>query len=317
MVSFTKLIILVTNFLLINSQVAFMSIGDWGGASLGGYHYKNANDTSSAMSMFLNKSDAKFVINTGDNFYYCGIENLTDPLISSDFTDLFGKINIPWYSSLGNHDYGFNPEIQLQLHNVIPNWVLDNRYYSKRLVFNDTIINLVVLDTSPCVSDYRNNDKSKWDPCGLEFPTCGPEPGICAFHDNIISQNCNDQLIWFNNTINNISNNEWTIVVGHHRADQIDVEDFNSILENNKIHLYINGHVHALQHYQYKGQSKYITTGAGSMVMVGKNNINHLSKDIWRHEDTGFTSHIINGTELETYFINKNGKIIYNFKINL
>jgi hypothetical protein len=269
------------------------------------------------MSMFLNKSDAKFVINTGDNFYYCGIENLTDPLISSDFTDLFGKINIPWYSSLGNHDYGFNPEIQLQLPNVIPNWVLDNRYYNKRLVFNDTIINLIVLDTSPCVNDYRSNDKSKWDPCGLEFPTCGPEPGICAFHDNIISQNCNDQLIWFNNTINNISNNEWTIVVGHHRADQIDVEDFNSILENNKIHLYINGHVHALQHYQYKGQSKYITTGAGSMVMVGKNNINHLSKDIWRHEDTGFTSHIINGTELETYFINKNGKIIYNFKINL
>ena len=312
----TKLIILITNFLLINSKVAFLSVGDWGGASLGGYHYKNAEDTSNAMLTFQGQYDAKFVINTGDNFYYCGIENLTDPLISSDFNDIFGKFNITWYSSLVNHDYGFNPEIQLQLNNVIPNWILDNRYYSKRVVFNDTIINIIVLDTSPCVSDYRSNDRSKWDPCGLEFPTCGPEKGVCAFHDNIISQNCTEQLIWFNNTINDIRQNEWIIVVGHHRADQIDVEDFNSILESDKIHLYINGHVHALQHYKIREKSKYITTGAGSMVII-YNQINMFSSDIWAHQDTGFTLHVINDTELETYFINKNGKIIYNFKINV
>jgi hypothetical protein len=302
----TKLIIFLTNFLLINSKVAFLSVGDWGGASLGGYHLKNAKDTSKVMLRFQEQYDAKFVINSGDNFYYCGIESLTDPLISSDFTDLFGKINIPWYSSLGNHDYGYKPEIQLQLNSIIPNWILENRYYMKRLVYNDTYINLIVLDTSPCINDYRGNDRSMWDPCGLEFPTCGPKQDICDFHDNIMTQNCTEQLVWFNNTINNISSNEWIIVVGHHRADQIDVEDFNSILENDKIHLYINGHVHALQHYKIRDKSKYITTGAGSMVFV-YNYINMFSRDIWGHQDTGFTLHVINSTQLETFFINKNG----------
>ena len=67
----TKLIILITNFLLINSKIAFLSVGDWGGASLGGYHYKNAKDTSKVMLQFQEKYDAKFVINSGDNFYYC------------------------------------------------------------------------------------------------------------------------------------------------------------------------------------------------------------------------------------------------------
>jgi len=52
------------------------------------------------------------------------------------------------------------------------------------------------------------------------------------------------------------------------------------------------------------------------MVLIYKQ-INMFSSHIWAHQDTGFTLHVINDTELETYFINKNGKIIYNFKINL
>lgn len=312
----TKILIFITNFLLINSQVAFLSIGDWGGASLGGHHYENAKYTSNAMLQIQKEYNAKFVLNSGDNFYYCGIESLTDPLIEIDYLNLFGKINIPWYNSLGNHDYGYKPEIQLQLNNTIPNWIQDNRYYNKRLVFNNTIINIVVLDTSPCIQDYRGNDRSKWDPCGLEFPTCGPKRDVCDFHNNIISQNCTSQLVWFNNTINNISKNEWIIVVGHHRADQIDVEDFSSILENDKINLYINGHVHALQRYRLNNEYKYITSGAGSMVIV-YDMLNAFDRDVWRHQDTGFTLHIINGTELETFFINKFGNILYQFKIFL
>jgi tartrate-resistant acid phosphatase type 5 len=308
--------LILTNFLLINSNVAFMSIGDWGSASLGGYHYKNAIDTSNAMFKLLQDYNTKFVLNTGDNFYYCGIVNLTDPLITDDYINIYGQIKIPWYNSLGNHDYGYNPEIQLQLNSIISNWFLENRYYSKRLVFNDTIINIVVLDTSPCISDYRSNDRSKWDPCGLEFPTCGPQEDVCSFHNNILSQNCTEQFIWFNTTINNINENEWTIVIGHHRADQIDVEDFNSILQNNKIHLYINGHIHALQHYRLNNNTKFITSGGGSMVMIDSQFTNY-SNDLWRHDDTGFTLHIINTNSLNTYFINKKGKIIYNFKINM
>ena len=38
---------------------------------------------------------------------------------------------------------------------------------------------IIFLDSSPCVQDYRNNDPSKWDPCGSAFPF----PPDCQFHE--------------------------------------------------------------------------------------------------------------------------------------
>ena len=31
---------------------------------------------------------------------------------------------------------------------------------------------LLVLDTSPCVTDYRNSNPKYWDPCSTTYPTC-------------------------------------------------------------------------------------------------------------------------------------------------
>jgi hypothetical protein len=35
------------------SNVGFLSVGDWGSASLGGYHLRNAQDTSAAMKAYI------------------------------------------------------------------------------------------------------------------------------------------------------------------------------------------------------------------------------------------------------------------------
>lgn len=60
-------------------------------------------------------------------------------------------------------------------------------------------IQVVVLDTSPCVSGYRGDDRTKWDPCGTEYPTCSQDAGNddyegpCRFHENILAANCSRQ----------------------------------------------------------------------------------------------------------------------------
>ena len=170
-------------------HINVLSVGDWGSAALSGYHLRNAQETSNAMRTYLNEYNPKLVLNTGDNFYYCGIQNGSDPQINEDFIKLFGDINVPWYNILGNHDYGFNPDAQLWLNQTIPTWIMDGRYYHKRVVLEPTmplILNIIVLDTNPCISDYRGNDRAKWDPCGLQYPTCEPIPDKCRFHENII-----------------------------------------------------------------------------------------------------------------------------------
>ena len=320
-------------------DVNILSLGDWGSASLGGYHLRNAESTAAAMSVYVEKYKPKLVLNTGDNFYYCGIQNTSDPQVSSDYVELFGNIGLPWYNALGNHDYGFNPAAQLELNQSIPYWIMDDRYYHRRVVFNysdsgiDTIqipLNIIVLDTNPCVNDYRGDDRAKWDPCSIQYPTCSPVAGECMFHENIIEQDCKMQLEWFNATLENIVPNEWVFVIGHHKADEIDAEDFQSILNSNRVHLYLNGHNHNLEHYSIDGEPKYITTGAAGMVIIGSRvklhdesavfeNEKREVKSVWSKIVTGFTSHtfIDKGTKVRTDFWDVNQDILHSFTTNM
>lgn len=314
----------------VRQDPGFLSVGDWGSAALGGFHQRNAMAT--AVAMKAAQGNAAFVLSTGDNFYYCGIQNTSDPQITEDYTALFGGMGIPWYQSLGNHDYGFSPEAQLSLNETIPGWIMDARYYHRRVVVagggdndddndgNDGIaVNIIVLDTNPCVRDYRENDRRRWDPCGTEYPDCSPIAEPCRFHENILSQDCDAQLTWARETLDSIRDTtsraggarEWVFVVGHHKADEIDVADFQTtILDDSRVHLYLNGHTHNLEHYEINGQAKYMTTGAGGMVVIGRGAPSSPSpspsptKSIWRKVVTGFTSHTFtnNGTILTTKY---------------
>ena len=337
-------------------DIRILSVGDWGSAALGGYHLKNAENTAAAMSVYVEKYKPKLVLNTGDNFYYCGIHNTSDPQVSADYVELFGNIGLPWYNTLGNHDYGFNPDAQLALNETIPTWIMDARYYHKRVVLDDTgnesvVLNIIVLDTNPCVADYRGDDRAKWDPCSIQYPTCAPMQGECMFHQNIIEQDCKAQLDWFNATLSSINarnsnNTEWVFVLGHHKADEIDVEDFQDLLSSNQVHLYLNGHNHNLEHYSIDGQAKYMTTGAGGMVIIGWKNggvklhktsptfkkwhkhthghahghgQTHEVKSMWSKIITGFTSHTFmeKGTKVKTEYWDTNQNMLYDFIVSI
>ena len=327
-------------------DINILSLGDWGSASLGGYHLRNAESTAYAMKIYASEYKPKLVLNTGDNFYYCGIQNTSDPQVNADYVELFGNIGLPWYNTLGNHDYGFNPAAQLELNQTIPWWIMDDRYYHRRVVFNSSdsnsdhtnttqiALNIIVLDTNPCVMDYRGDDRAKWDPCSIQYPTCSPVPGECMFHENVISQDCKTQLEWFNTTVSNISPNEWIFVLGHHKADEIDAEDFQSILGSNRVHLYLNGHNHNLEQYSIDGESKYMTTGAAGMVIIGSGGITnvklhdestefkhrkHQFKSVWSKITTGFSSHTFteHGTKVRTDFWDVNQNILHTFTVNI
>ena len=307
-------------------QVNILSVGDWGSAALGGYHLKNVQATSNALQQYVKERAPQLVLNPGDNFYYCGIQNGSDPQINTDFVDLFGSINVPWYNALGNHDYGFNPDAQLSLNQTIPTWVMDGRYYHRRvqLVPSSLILNVIVLDTNPCVSDYRGNDRAKWDPCGLQYPTCEPVADPCRFHENILEQECKPQLDWFNATLASIdTDTEWVFVVGHHKANEIDVENFQQLLSDDRVHLYINGHAHNLEHYSIDGNPKYMTTGAGGMV-IGHLDVATPSTDssgrihsMWLKTVTGFTSHTFaeDHSTVTTEFWDTQQNVLYNFTV--
>lgn len=166
--------------------------------ALGSYQAVTTQKVAKEMGTCAEKKNISFVVNVGDNFYYCGIQNTSDPQIETDLLKPYAaeSLQVPWYSALGNHEYGYNVEAQIQLSQAHPLWVMDARYYTRRIELGGGKDNmtLIVLDTNPCVSAYRSRDDTGWDPCGATFPTCAPvDEGPCKFHENIIGQSCKDQ----------------------------------------------------------------------------------------------------------------------------
>merc|ERR1711972_609930 len=101
-----------------------------------------------------------------------------------------------------------------------------------------------------------------------------------------------------------VSDDDWLFVVGHHEADQIDVEDFTGAMLSSKMRLYLNGHTHALKHYHEDSRTDvdFFTTGAGCMVHTRDQDVcsskeclqveaAHSADEVWYKRVSGFTIH--------------------------
>lgn len=136
-----------------------------------------------------------------------------------------------------------------------------------------------------------------------------------------------------------IPKDDWVIVVGHHPADEIDVEDFTTAMQDHGFDLYLNGHAHTLTHYAVDGNDAYVTTGAGAMVDTesqssaitpGKNRTSrkvqglqldpyqdHQYTQVWNNKIAGFTTHTFSSdySSLTTDFYDYNGNNIHTFTV--
>ena len=70
-------------------------------------------------------SNEDVIILLGDNFYSCGVKSIDDPLWNK-FIETF-NFNNSIYSILGNHDYQYNPNCQIEFKKN--NWTFPNHYY--------------------------------------------------------------------------------------------------------------------------------------------------------------------------------------------
>lgn len=320
------------------ASYSFITLGDWGGEALGSYHATAVNAVAKQMGETAAANSIKFVVNVGDNFYYCGIQNTSDPQIQEDYLSIYTApgLQVPWYSALGNHEYGYNVDAQVQFTKVdkTKRWYLPDRYYTKRVELTaGQYLTFIVMDTNPCISAYRSSSQSGWDPCGSDFPTCSPiAEGACHFHANIMTQDCSTQYAWLKTQLANVNKEDWLVMVGHHPADEIDVEDFTSVFQQHGFDIYLNGHVHTLNQYTVDNKGAYVTSGAGAMVATadqdndarcvnaeGSNvtNSGHTYQSVFNQKVAGFTLHTFSADfkELKTEFMSYTGEVVHSFSV--
>ena len=214
-------------------------------------------------------------------------------------------------------------------------WVMPARYYSKRVEIGSTghFISFIFLDASPCQADYRGSDSSKWDPCGGDYPG----PSDCKFHENVLAQDCGEQLAWLKTAVTKIPDGDWKIAVSHAPFDELDVEDLTGVLQNASFDLYLNGHVHNLAQYELDARGTYIQSGAGCMVEIRNSKLEeaqnpakvdkhaayrasraaqglgHSYRSLWENKIAGFTTHTFSSdlSELTTTFVDNNGNDLH------
>ncbi|UIJ46285.1 tartrate-resistant acid phosphatase type 5 family protein [Sphingomonas cannabina] len=228
-------------------SMTFLVLGDWGRFGRG-----NQRVVADRMAETAMEIGAEFVLTVGDNFYENGVTGVDDPHWQGSFEDIYHatSLQVPWYASLGNHDYRGNEQAQIDYGARKGRWTMPGRWYSFRKQAPDrTTVEFFVIDTTPMISGYYNDRKTM-----------------------VSGQDVEAQLRWLDHALA-ASRADWKIAIGHHpvvrygAADKAAGPDLidrvNPLLQRYQVPLYLHGHNHNLQHVQ-QGLTDHVCAGAGS-----------------------------------------------------
>ncbi len=272
-------------------SVNFFVIGDWGRE--GKYDQQAVADQ---MALLADDWNLDFVTTVGDNFYLKGVKSVEDDHWEKSFNLVYHheSLQVPFYASLGNHDYWGNVQAQIDRTELDNRWNLPSRYYSKLIELNEKpLIRLIVTDTNPWYDPYYTRH---W------------------YQDEIHGRDTSKQMNWLDSTLA-LDDAPWEIVIGHHPmytsgkrhgnpnpvADQIE-----KLLKKHKIPAYFAGHEHHLEHYRKDyGTDCYISGAAAKTREIDENPDGMFATD-----EAGFMAVSINKKAMRVYIIDKNGKVL-------
>lgn len=179
----------------------------------------------------------------GDNFYPRGVSSVTDPAWKTLWEDVYGPLGIPFYASLGNHDYDGNEQAQVDYTATSKSWRMPHRYYD----FTAGPIHFFALDTDEGNADgFLGLFRSAWS---------------------------STQRDWLAQRLA-ASTSAWKIVYGHHpiysdghHGDERRLQrQLLPLLRDRKVDVYLAGHDHDLQHFTADGIEFLVVGGGGKDV---------------------------------------------------
>ena len=267
----------------------------------GGFASSDQKAVAAAMAKEAERISAQFVVTAGDNYHGDGIASATDPRWKTEIEDVysFTALQIPWYPSLGNHDYRGNPECEIEYSKINPHWKFPSRYYAQQERVDDSTSLLIVhIDTSPFVEKYQQqSDVYK-----------------------VKGQDTKKQLVWLDSVLT-ASHVRWTIVVGHHpvysaapkHGDTKElIDQVLPILKNHDVLLYVCGHDHVLQQLKH-GAQNFVLCGGGAE-----------HRDVMQRDDVvfgvgslGFLSVTVTAKEMSVNFIDSKNTLLHGFQISI
>jgi tartrate-resistant acid phosphatase type 5 len=283
----------------------FLVISDWGRDGINDTNKKAPGQLKVAKQFGTTAKDIKasFVVTCGDNFHGKGVSSVADPLWSVNFEKVYTNksLMIPWYITLGNHDYEGNVEAELEYAKTSKRWIQPARYFAFTKALPDsTQVLFLVLDSSPFVQDYINQ---KGD------------------GHHVQDQNTARQVQWCDSVLST-SSATWKFAFFHHPAYSASsthgsTPEIQSTLvplfEKYHVDACFSGHDHDLQHSRPDNSTvEYFGNGGGSDTRPAGNS----SFTKYSNASLGFGVVSLTQSIMRFSFVNDKGEQIYKYEIH-
>ena len=302
------------------SSSVFFTIGDWG----------SGNDIQHKVAAVMNDESNKrkpgYVLALGDNFYENGVISTWDPQWKKKYNNVYTAdgLNVPFYALLGNHDYQFNPQAQIDYYkkNKDPKkrWIMEDYFYTKTFSMgNDGVtVQILFLDTVSLAFDVHMKALNE-----LVYDWNMLDKAVLDRHEKekeIHLKRGEDQAAWIESTLAS-STADWLIVAGHypvysggeHGNTDTLITNLEPLLSQYNVDLYLNGHDHTLQHLENKNIT-YLVSGAGGKT----GSYTATPQSVYGGTDPGFMVHTLSpdGNSMTVEMIDMHGKVIYTTSVN-
>ncbi len=237
----------------------FLAIGDWGTFGTDVAQSSVATGMQAYAKLHNLSTDALLML--GDNFYGDLPQGTLDPRWQSQFEQMYpaSSFNCPAFAVPGNHDYQYSPQSKFDAELAYPTlnttrWTMPSRYYRFTYPAVDPVITFIMLD-----SNMLDEPAQPWPPPNASFYAQSNTQRL-------------EQLAWLTETLKQPLKTPFLAVIGHHPLysngphgdNQTLIRDWDPLLRQHKVHLYMGGHDHDLQHLEFAGHpTSFVLSGAG------------------------------------------------------
>lgn len=277
-------------------------LGDYGA------DIKSQSVVAQAMQNYVAARSLKMeaLLMLGDNFYGA-LTGTDDARWQTQFEQMYpaSVFNCPAYAIPGNHDYEYSPnqkyplELQYAL-NGGTRWTMPSQWYQFVFPKENPLITFFALDSNMPFTDGQSRHGSFY----------------C-----MTDQARQEQLAWLTQQLQQTRSTPFTAVMGHHPvySDGLHgdnpqlITDWDPLLRNSSVHLYLGGHDHDLQHLEFAGHptSFFLSGGGGALTYPLKTAPS--ARTSYAAQAYGF-SHLEATSKLLTLrHIDSNGNIVHVF----
>ena len=286
-----------------------LMVGDWGRET------KDHAQALVAQSMIGYKQkhqlDLQALLMLGDNWYDALPDGVNSTRWKTDFEDMYPQdvFPCPAYAIPGNHDYQMMPESKVaaeleyaQRGNT--RWTMPSLWYRFTFPAKNPQITFIALDSNVFHENAKPQTPPKHD-----------------YNFTLTQEQQAQQLTWLKAELEKPLTTPFLVVMAHHPVysngphgdHKVLIRDWDPLLRQHKVHLYLAGHDHDLQHLEFDGHptSFFLSGGGGADLYDFRPEV--ANRGPWGQKVHGFSHLEVTSTLLTMRHMDADGNDIHSF----